>query len=93
MKKNDMLLVLSEIKSLIANKNKKQALELLTKLHIQAHVDFLLHFKVHWQWMRLGITTLSAGIIIKQILPLIFAIPVTFCQRYFGLVLARHRAD
>ena len=63
----------------------------LEQAHRWGHDMALVHFRVHYLLLRIGWLSKRPVVLVSQILPLIFAIPVSWVQHYLGLALPNRR--
>lgn len=71
----------------------QEADERIRYFHRTFHHQALNHEKLHWLWIKLNYRQKNYAGAIWQILPLIFAIPVSWAHRLTGLALPAHKAD
>lgn len=81
------------IQLLISQQQYDDALTSIKALHIEVHDRPVLHFRVHQHWLLLAIKKQHKGMMLGQILPLIFAIPVSWFHHYAGLAVKSHKKD
>lgn len=81
------------VRQLMQDKHLTEALALIKKLHIDVHDQAINHLQVHIHWFCIGYQMQNLKIMSGQILPIIFALPVSFFHRSFGLAIKAHKAE
>lgn len=63
------------------------AVEALEQAHVLGHADVLVHLRVHLNWMWIAIEAGWPGAATGQILPVLFAAPVSLVESNLGFTL------
>ena len=77
----------------LGNRDLDAADRIMRRAHLFVHRKGELHFKLHINWLKLGWRARSFSIILKQVFPVLFAIPVSFFHRRFNWVIAHHKSE
>jgi hypothetical protein len=59
----------------------------LEQAHVLGHDRAFVHLAVHLKWLQLAVSARNPGMAMGQVLPILFAVPVSLVQRYAGLAL------
>lgn len=80
--------VFADVETLVRSGQLEAAKQQLEVIHIDFHDDAFVHLYVHvWQF-RIARTQRNARRLIGEILPIMFAVPTSYVQKYLGLALA-----
>lgn len=83
--------VFNEVITLIEQRQLDEALSRIKVLHITCHDRAGVHQQVHLLWLYIGFKKGDGKIMAGQLLPLIFAIPVSWVHRCFGIAVKAHK--
>lgn len=81
------------VASLIEARDYAAANRRLEAIHIEYHDDALVHLAIHVQQLRIARRERKAWRMLGQVLPILFAVPVSYVQRYLGLALPSRRKN
>lgn len=84
---------LDDIRLLMLNKQMAEALAMIKQCHRDFHDQAIDHLKVHVLWFTIGYKTANISMMCGQVLPLLFALPVSFFHRSFGIAIKAHRNE
>ncbi len=84
---------LNDVRQLMLNHQMTDALTLIKQCHIDYHDQAINHLKVHILWFSIGYKMANLKIMAGQILPLIFALPVSFFHRCLGVAIKAHKPE
>jgi uncharacterized protein DUF3703 len=79
--------ILSVIEPLLQTAQYELAKQRLEEIHIEFHDEAFVHLQVHRWLLRIARIQGDRRRMISEILPIIFAVPVSYVQRYIGLAL------
>ncbi|HSB96040.1 MAG TPA: DUF3703 domain-containing protein [Spongiibacteraceae bacterium] len=79
--------VFAAIEPLVQMGQYDSAKQQLEDIHIEFHDDAFVHLQVHRWLFRIARIQRAAGRMVGQIVPIIFAVPTSWVQRYIGLAL------
>ena len=77
----------ADIEASIDARQYDAARERLEALHIEYHDAPFVHLRIHVLQLRIARRQRSARGVMGQILPILFAVPVSYVQRHWGLAL------
>jgi hypothetical protein len=77
----------AEVEQLMAAEDLAAAVQQLDTLHVEHHDEPFVHLRIHVLQWRIARRQRDLSRQIGQILPVIFAVPVSYVQRYLGLAL------
>ena len=73
------------IVEMVRNDHNDQALSLLEQQHILWHDRPLAHLRIHLLWFWMGWRQGRFSVWIKQVFPVLFAVPVALVHRYLHI--------
>lgn len=75
------------VETLIDSADYTLASQRLEEIHIEYHDDAFVHLRIHVLQLRIARRQRNAWRVLGQVLPIVFAVPVSYVQRYLGLAL------
>jgi hypothetical protein len=79
--------IFAEVEQLLAAEQYDAAWQQLEAIHIEHHDEAFVHLRIHVLQWRIARRQHNRRRQVGQILPIIFAVPVSYVQRYLGLAL------
>jgi hypothetical protein len=80
-----------QLDELIQQRQWQAALVLAKQLHREKHDQAMAHFHVHGYWFYLAWKQHNLAMMMGQILPLLFALPVSWLHKGFGIAIRAHK--